>query len=166
MDYNQQLVTHPSQVLEAIETLQLELEASQELVGRLSQAHAFYMTENACGETIFGFSKFVGYVGLNAETYLATASQRSGSKSEVALSLFFNEISANSSLYRHYYGKLSEFLAKYGKTPRKGVRLMVMKPEFQEDDAERIEDRRLLDLIVAVADLLSPHQLQELRDRL
>jgi hypothetical protein len=161
-----QLVTNPTEVISAISLLQAELDNSPELASRLGQAHAFYIDDSSVDGPLFGFSKFVGYVGLNADTYLQGAKYRSGTNTEHALSAFFEEIDPGSNLYKTYYDKLTTWLAQYGKSPRKGVRLMVLKSEYRGEPACEGEDRRLLDLLISVSDLLPTQQRQELRGRL
>ena len=161
-----QLVTSASQALDAIRVLQKELKASAELASRLGQAHAFYILDDGSAEPLFGFSKFVGYVGLDAEAYIAGAKERSGTNTEHALSAFFDEIPQGSKLFDDYFGKLCEWLARYGKTPRRNVRLMALRPEHRAEPAPEGEDRRILELLLAVADLLPAHQRQEMRARL
>lgn len=161
-----QLVTAPEEAIDNINRLQPELDRSPALASRLGQAHAFYIDDRGADDPLFGFSKFVGYVGLNAETYLDGAKERSGTNTEHALSSFFEELPEGSKLYRFYHAKLTEWLAQYGKSPRKNVRLMVLKPEHRGEIQEDNADRRLLDLMVSVADLLPAQQRQELRARL
>jgi hypothetical protein len=161
-----QLATNSKEVINAINLLQAELDNSPQLASRLGQAHAFYIDDSGVDGPLFGFSKFVGYVGLNADTYLEGAKYRSGTNTEHALSAFFEEIDPGSKLYKSYYHKLAAWLAKYGKSPRKGVRLMVLKSEHRDKQACDDEDRRLLDLLISVSDLLPTQQRQELRGRL
>ncbi len=161
-----QLVTNLKEVIDAIKLLQDEVNNSPELASRLRQAHAFYIDDNGVDGPLFGFSKFVGYVGLNADTYLRGAKYRSGTNTENALSAFFEEIDPGSNLYKTYYNKLTSWLTQYGKTPRKGVRLMVLKSEYRGEPACEGEDRRLLDLLISVSDLLPTQQRHELRGRL
>lgn len=161
-----QLVTSSKEAIANVGRLQLELDSSPKLAGRLGQAHAFYIDDRVADGPLFGFSKFVGYVGLDAETYLDSAQERSGTSTEHALSAFFEELPQRSKLYKFYYAKLTEWLTRYDKSPRKNVRLMVLKPEHREEAQEKDTDRRLLNLMVSVADLLSAQQRQELRARL
>lgn len=161
-----QLVTTPKEAIDNIDRLQFELDSSPELAGRLGQAHAYYVDDRGADGPLFGFSKFVGYVGLDAEAYLSGAKERSGTNTEHALSAFFEELPQGSKLYKFHYVKLTEWLARYGKSPRKDVRLMVLKPEHRGEVQEDDTDRRLLDLMISVADLLPAQQRQELRARL
>jgi len=161
-----QLATNPQEVINAINLLQVELDKSPELASRLGQAHAFYIDDSGVDGPLFGFSKFVGYVGLNADTYLQGYKHRSGTNTEHALSAFFEEIDPGSKLYKSYYHKLVAWLGRYGKSPRKGVRLMALKSEYCGEPVCEGEDRRLLDLLISVSDLLPTQQRQELRGRL
>lgn len=161
-----QLVTTANEALDAIDRLQHELKKSPELARRLGQAHAFYINDDVDHGTRFGFSKWCGYRDLDAKKYLLEAKARSGTNTEHALSAFFEELRPDSKLYKSYYAKLTNWLALYDKVPRKGVRLMALKPECRSEDREENEDRRLLELIICVSELLPPQQLHELRARL
>ena len=77
---------------------------------------------------------------------------------------FCAELRPGSRQYKAYHDKLTDWLAEFGKTPRNPVRLMILKPNLEHVD--ETEDRRLLDLLTAVADILPLDQRLELRSRL
>jgi len=163
----QPLVTTATDVLTAIRTLNDTLPDHPELAGRLGQAHAYYILEQGSEEPLFGFSKFVGYKNLSPEQYLRDYKHIGDGKTEKALSAWFEELTYGSPAYLEYFEKLTVWLAKYDKRPRSGekqkTRLMLLKPEFSDLDQAETEDRKLLDLIIAVADLLPANQRHELR---
>lgn len=138
-----------------------------ELADRLGQAHAFYVLEQDKGKALFGFSKFVGYEDLSAEDYLRDYKALDGRNTEHALGKWFEEVRQGTPAYRAWSGQLADWLAGYGKKPRGGktqqVRIMVVRPEFRDAGAARGEDRRVLDLMLAVADTLPTNQRHELR---
>lgn len=151
----------------AIRVFNNELKASPALAARLGQAHAFYVLDEDQDEPMFGFSKFVGYKGLTAPTYLRDAKNLTGINTEHALAAWFEEVRCGSPLYDRLLTKLTDWMARYGKRPRSGeqqkLRLMILKPEYREDDGPAEDDRKLLELLIAVADLLPSRQRLELR---
>lgn len=164
------LVTSLDAALAGIKTLNDSLDEYPELVERLGQAHAYYVLERPDGEPLFGFSKFVGYQDMTAEKYLNNYRDLNGHNTEAVLSNWFEEVRPGSSSYSKLFGQLSAWLSEYGKRPRAGehqqVRLMVVRPEFRERVEASGGDRRLLDLLIAVADTLPTHQRLELRSAL
>ena len=161
------LVTSLDSALAGIDSMDGALNECPELAERLGQAHAFYVHERPGGELRFGFSKFVGYEGMTPEKYLRNYKALDGRNTEHALSHWFEEVRPNSRAYRDLFDRLSDWLAEYGKKPRSGmnqqVRLMVVRPEFRGGDDEATEDRKLLDLLIAVVDMLPTSQRHELR---
>ncbi len=159
------LVTTAAEAIAAIHDLQNQLGRSPELAQRLGLVHAFYIDEIDEGRSFFGFSKYIGYKGLDAATYLRDYKALDGLNTEKALDPFFEELRQGSPHYRIQHQRLTDWLATFGKTPRQGVRLMVLRPEHRPQP-EAGTDRRLLDLVLAVADLLPTDQRHELRMRL
>ena len=68
------LIDNPIQAIENIlryqTQLQPEIRKSRELVRRMTAARVWYAIESNDGTWLFGPSKFIGYVGLTAETYV------------------------------------------------------------------------------------------------
>jgi len=161
------LVCDLQSVLASIVRLNNSLPNHPELAERLGQAHAFYVLEKDDGEPLFGFSKFVGYDTLSPEEYLSEYKSLDGRNTEHALAKWFEELRYGSPVYEALFEKLAEWMAQYGKRPREGetqkVRLMVIRPEYRNVSSSRDEDRRLLDLMIAVADMLPLKQRHELR---
>jgi len=160
------LVNKLDSALDAIRKLNENLHEYPELADRLGQAHAFYVLEDG-GKPLFGFSKFVGYEGLTPEAYLRDYKSLDGRNTEHALSKWFEELRFGTPAYEELFTQLTDWLAEFGKCPRGGasqkVRLMVLRPEFRKSTSKADEDRRLLDLLLAVADLLPANQRLELR---
>lgn len=157
-----ELVTTSDQVRDAIAKLNEDLQAVPELANRTKLVHTWIIDATEPDKPKFGFSKWAGYVRLDAETYLNNYKLLNGRNTEWALKGLCSEIHPSSKQYRTYHRALSEWLAAFGKTPRNPVRLMVLEAE-QEETAD---DRTLLDLLIAVADTLPLAQRHELRDRL
>jgi hypothetical protein len=160
------LVTRLDSALDAIRTLNENLHQHSELADRLGQAHAFYVLDDG-DKPLFGFSKFVGYEGLTPEDYLRDYKSLDGRNTEHALSKWFEELRFGTPAYEELFEQLTDWLAEFGKRPRGGesqkVRLMVLRPEHRKTISQADEDRRLLDLMLAVADLLPSNQRLELR---
>lgn len=160
------LVTRLDSALDAIRTLNENLHQHPELADRLGQAHAFYVLDDG-DKPLFGFSKFVGYEGLTPEGYLRDYKSLDGRNTEHALSKWFEELRFGTPAYEELFEQLTDWLAEFGKRPRGGdsqkVRLMVLRPEYRKANSQTDEDRRLLELMLAVADLLPAKQRLELR---
>lgn len=159
-----ELVSDQRQVISNIGRLQSEFARSPELMDRASFVHAWYIDSRDSERPQFGFSKFIGYQNLDAETYLAQYKVINGRDTEKILREWFEELRPGTPEFNRYHEMLKTWLAHHGKAPRGAVRLMVLKPELQEHSP--IEDRRLLDLVKAVVDLLPAHQRHELRAHL
>ena len=158
------MIKNKDQVFANIERLEEELNSSHELGGRLGFVHAWYVDTRDEDLPRFGFSKFIGYKSLDAQSYLENYKNLDGRKTELALKEFFEELRPGSPTYDRYYKDLVEWMGEFGKTPRQAVRLMVLKPDMVDSPVE--EDRRLLELLVAVSDLLPVDQRHELRGKL
>lgn len=166
-----QTVRNVDDVVASMEQFQSDLPLYPDLAGRLGQAHAFYVVPDNDGNNRFGFSKFIGYRGLTAETYLNSYKQLNGINTEHALKPWFDEVKPGSLTYDELFEELAEWMAGFGKKPRGGdsqyTRIMVLKPEYTSQAEEVLDgkrdDRRLLNLIVAVADMLPVSQRGELR---
>jgi len=160
------LVSSAAQVRQNIATLENELAKAPELSERFGFVHVWYIDAGIPDEPKFGFSKFIGYEGLDAATYLKNYAEMDGRNTEWAMRDFAHEIKPETPAFRAYMSQLRDWLAGFGKTPRKTVRLMVL-DEAQMDPVETpAEDRRLFDLLLAVAETLPLQQKMELRSRL
>lgn len=161
------LASNLASVQDSIKRLNVSLPDHPELVGRLGQAHAFYVLEQGDDEPLFGFSKFVGYDGLTPESYLKNYKSLDGRNTEHALTQWFEEVRYGSPTYDELFEKLRTWLAQYGKRPRGGAaqktRIMVVRPKYQNSTDDKSEDRRVLELLIAVADTLPANQRHELR---
>ncbi len=158
------VVRNANQALDNIARLQTEWARSPDLVKRVSLVHAWYVDTRDPEHPLFGFSTFVGYQDLNAESYLRDYKELNRMNTEWVLKGLFEELGPRTPEFRRYHSELTDWLDTFGRAPRKKVRLMVLKPEFREDPIAA--DRRLLDLLTAVADMLPLNQRHELRARL
>jgi len=165
-----QIVSTPAQAHENIERFQDEVDRSPELQARLPYARAWYAVRNSTGLWRFGPSKFVGYVGLDAESYLRTAQETDGRRTEAQLRTCFKTIDPTHPLHAELSSELVGFLAKYGKTPSTKVRINISRPSFQRFlPAERSADgapSALVNMIVEVARTLPTEHFHDLLERL
>jgi hypothetical protein len=155
-------------VLANIDRFRSELDGSPELQERLAYARAWYAHRDAKGIWRFGPSKFVGYEGLDAKRYIATAENLNGRRTEAQLRQWFQIVEPNTPLHAELSAALFAFLAKYGKTPSTIMRINVLKPVLDEQpDADQADTNdTLVDLLVAVAKSLPPAHLRTLQTRL
>ena len=119
-----QLASSTDSVRDAICRYNKELKQCRDLVKRMSLVHSWYAIQEDDGNWKFGPSKWVGYKGLNAETYLNQSNKTlDGRKTEAHLRQWFQEVNPTSELYV----SLTAFLANYDKSPNKLVRINVCK---------------------------------------
>ena len=159
-------VTNLEQVLENIDVLNRSVANNPELAGRLGEAHAYYAVGESHDGARFGFSKFIDYAGQTDRRYLGQYKEMDGRNTEFALKPWFEELRYGTSAYKVLLDQLGSWLSGFGKKPSEGgqqkLRLMVLKPEFREQVSTGAE-RKLLDLLIAVADMLPLDQRHQLR---
>ena len=120
------LAVSPNSVSDAIHRFADEVRRSRQLAGRLSYVRAWYAEQDENGRWWFGPSKFVGYEGLDAATYVELWNTGlDGRKTEAHLQRWFREIDSSSGLYGHLNSELSAFLALYDKAPNRKKRINV-----------------------------------------
>ena len=118
----------PGVVRDAIHRFAEEIRRSPELARRLSHARSWYADQDKDGRWRFGPSKFVGYEGLDAETYLDLSNRGlDGRKTEPRLQRWFTELDSSTDLYACLIPQLSAFLTVHGKVPNMGMRINVRK---------------------------------------
>ena len=119
----------PEEVEDAIMRYARELNQSPGLAGRLSNVRSWYAVKHEKGKWHFGPSKFVGYMGLNADSYLNLSKKGKidGRKTEEFLSQkqWFQVIEPHSDLHDILFEELTNFLSAYGKTINKIARINV-----------------------------------------
>jgi hypothetical protein len=162
-----ELVSSLDEISHVMDRFHQELPDSDGLAGRLGQAHAYYVLPDEQGEPRFCFSKFLGYRNNSARKYLKSYNHLDGRNTEHALKPWFQEVLPGSSTYETLFARLTDWLAGYGKRPRGGdfqhTRIMVLRPEWIEPVASASTDRKLLELLIAVAVTLPIAQRNELR---
>ena len=163
------LASTPGMVTDAIFRFSDEVGRSPALAGRLAYARAWYAAQSRDGKWHFGPSKFCGYEGLDANSYVdLSRGHLDGRVCELQLQRWFHEVDPGSEMYGVLSSELSAFLAQYGKAPSRKMRINV-RNEIHDDQVPLGIDgdkTALVDLIVAVASLLSSSELDALRKRL
>ena len=163
------LASTPGMVTDAIFRFSDEVGRSPALASRLAYARAWYAAKSADGNWRLGPSKFCGYEGLDADSYVDLSRENlDGRVCELQLQRWFHEVDPGSELYGVLSSELSAFLARYGKAPSRKMRINVRNEVY--DDRVPLgtdgDNTALTDLIVAVAKLLSSSELDALRNRL
>ena len=158
------IVTTPEQVEANILKFEEELERSPELQARLAYARAWYAHCDANMEWHLGPSKFVGYEGIDAKTYLRTAEEIDGRRTEAQLQEWYRAADKPHALQEQLSTALVAFLAKYGKAPSTKMRINMrsrMRIKTEQDPYDPV-----VNLIVAVAKTLPTENFQHLRGQL
>ena len=115
------LVDSAAQAVENIRRYQDEIRKSAKLVRRMPYVRGWYAVESNDGTWLFAPSKFIGYVGLTAETYVTmsartyepAADRLDGKKTESVLQHWFEPP-------MHHADELERALRSFLKTPRFG----------------------------------------------
>jgi hypothetical protein len=145
------------------------VESSPELQARLAYARAWYALQDKEGCWCFAPSKFAGYEGIDAKTYLENAEQSDGRRTEAELQLYFAVVDRTAPLYEELRSALFAFLAKFGKAPSKKIRINVIRerlvPSTDASSAEEANDA-VVNLMIAVARTLPAKHFQNLQDQL
>lgn len=122
------LAPTPATVSEAIRRFAHEVRRNPTLANRLSQFRAWYADQDHDGRWHFGPSKFVGYEGLNGDTYLYLSMRGlHGSKTERHLQQWFRALEQSSEGAACLRPQLVAFLKGYGKAPHHRMRINVPK---------------------------------------
>jgi hypothetical protein len=161
------IVTSVTQVVENIVKFEEEVRASRELQARLSYARAWYAMQ-INDRWWFAPSKFIGYVGIDATTYIQAAEESDGRRTEAQLQKWFNPVGHGDASHDELYSGLVSFLAQFGKAPSTKVRINVLRAKrspFDRTDDDSRHDK-IVDLMVAVAKTLPSQQFQNLREKL
>lgn len=159
------LVSTDQEAIQNVLRFQKEVEDSDALQERLSYARAWYAVRDFAGGWHFAPSKFIGYVGLDAEGYIADSKENDGRRTEMQLAQWSTPIEPGDDLYEELHGLLIYFLAEYAKAPSRKARISVLADLFEDPEAEsetRSKDA-IVDLMVAVAKTLPKDQLKRLK---
>ncbi len=122
------LASTPDSVRKAIDSYNREIVRCNDLSNRMSSARCWYAIRDDNGNWKFGHSKFVGYEGLDAITYLKHAKPNlDGRETEAHLRQWFEVVDPTHELYDCLNLKLTAFLAQFNKSPNKLSRINVCK---------------------------------------
>jgi uncharacterized protein (DUF433 family) len=142
-------VTRREQVAPNIRRFVRELRKSPELQSRLGHVHAWYALRDPDEGWMFAPSKFVGYPDNTARKYLATFLKvPDGGRPERALGRWFSPVGAGTALERELAQALVDFLANWGRAPRRRARISVVTDDVAGDEKARlVRDESMLDRI-------------------
>ena len=119
-------VATPQEVAANILSFAEEVSKNGPLQARVGHVHAWYALRQGDG-WIFGPSKFVGYRDNTAAKYLRTyRDEADGRQTEKALAAWFSPVDPGGRLGKELVQALVAFLARVGRSPRRGVRISVV----------------------------------------
>lgn len=122
-----QLASSTDSVRDAICRYNKELKQCRDLVKRMPLVRSWYAIQEDDGNWKFGPSKWVGYEGLDANTYLNQSNRTlDGRKTEARLRKLSQEVKRTHELYGRLSVSLTAFLTNYDKSPNKRVRINVI----------------------------------------
>lgn len=125
------LVDSPDQAVENILRYQAEVVAEPRLAGRMKRVHAWYAVCSTDETWLFAPSKFVGYAENTASSYLTSAGERDGRRTEAVLKFWFETVKPLTRRATELDGALRSFLEAHGCSgPRKNARICVLKGGF------------------------------------
>ncbi|TNC72374.1 hypothetical protein [Rubellimicrobium roseum] len=142
------LVTSLAEAREATLAFEPELRRSPALAGRLAYARA-WIAVKAEGEWRYAFSRWAGFRGLDAASYLAVSERLDGRKSDAALAAWFAPVQDPKRQAKHLR-RLREMFLRHGQTQPPNARTRVLEIAVVEAGQEKAEDKALVDLLVAV----------------
>jgi hypothetical protein len=134
-----------------------ELQNSATLQKRLAYARCWYACQDNEGHWQFGPSRFVGYDGMTADSYVDIAEGRDGCRAEAQLQQWFTVVDPASKLHSELGSALYSFLAMYGKAPSTKMRISVPNDFYETAFGTAARDAHdvLVDTIVAAANTIS-----------
>lgn len=121
----QRLATSLDEVVENIRRYNEEISLQPRLAARIKQHPAWYAVRSDSGTWLFGPSKFVGYQGANAKSYLASYSRKDGRDTEPALKQWFEPVDRESVMGQELWSAYINFAQRFGKTPNANWRVSV-----------------------------------------
>jgi uncharacterized protein (DUF433 family) len=113
-----------------IERYARAVEDHPELASRITQHPAWYAAKDRSGRWIFGPSKFIGYRGQDAPTYLAGYSRQDGKETEPTLRQWFEQVDLGSALGRELRQEFVRFAERFGKAPNARWRVSVARDQL------------------------------------
>lgn len=120
---------------------------------RVTLAHDWYAVRDQHGEWAFGFSKFVGYRDNSAARYLRLSqSGMDGRDTEKRLRRWFAPVDLGSPLGRELHERLTDFLGRKGRVPRRSISISIPNAELGSvpDAPSRAQDAAM-DLLARIS---------------
>ena len=140
------LIDSMDQAVANISRYQTELERNPRLAALMKQVHAWYAVRSDDSAWFFAPSKFVGYAGNTAETYLSGADVRDGGRTEAVLKRWFDIVPPATRRGAEIENALRKFLQIHGHSgPRKGARICVPREILTEGAIPEVQDRVHID---------------------
>ncbi len=144
------VVTSRQQVLENIAVYHRAVASAAGLQNRIGRHKSWYAAKGAGGNWVFGPSKFIGYAGNDAATYLETYDRMDGRESEAILREWFAPVMPQSDLGMELKASFQQFAAGFGKRPNESWRVsiaieMPATSGSQSDEAARLMSRVVSD---------------------
>lgn len=125
------LVDSPDQAVENILRYQTEVMDEPRLAGRMKQVHVWYAVRSKAETWLFAPSKFVGYAENTASSYLTSAGERDGRRTEAVLRSWFETVKPLMRRATELADALQSFIEAHGFSgPRKNARICVLKGVF------------------------------------
>lgn len=127
------IVSEAAQVVANILAYQREIERSADLADRIRQHVAWYAIRAPDGRWMFGPSKFIGYLQMNSDKYLAISGhggEANGRETERKLEEWFVQEPENTARFRELKTVFEEFANRFGKTANRRWRISLL-PEAQ-----------------------------------
>jgi uncharacterized protein (DUF433 family) len=107
----------------------------------MGYARGWYACRVSSGEWALAPSKFAGYVGNDAKTYLDAHRKRDGRVTERVLSQWFTEVEPGGALYDELVAILRDMFAGAGKAPNKLIHIHVLESDLPSSDRGRARRR-------------------------
>ena len=149
------LARNVDEAVENIRSFARELHSSSQLQDRLSYARSWYVLEDGKKSYCFAPSKWAGYSGMTARTYVQhAATGMDGRKTESRLRKWSVPIDPPSRRYNELYDELVAFLMQYGKQPSSETRISII----ENPGVDLEEDDSLVELIIRVGKKLNNAQ--------
>lgn len=133
-----ELVRSHTEAIENVGAYQAAVNENAALAATMAKARAWYAVETSPGIWAFAPSKFVGYAGNDAETYLSQRDSRDGGATEAALRTWFEEAAEDDPLWEPLHSALLAFHVAHGhRRPNARARINVLKSRFRQPAQDR-----------------------------
>ena len=125
------LVDSSDQAVENILRYQAEVVAEPRLAGRMKQVHVWYAVRSTDETWLFAPSKFVGYAENTASSYLTSAGERDGRRTEAVLRSWFETVKPRTRRATELADALQSYIEAHGFSgPGENARICVLKGVF------------------------------------